>query len=1017
MRNFSINLILFFSFLLSPFAIVQDSEGLEEVIVTAQRQEQSLQDVPLAVSSFSGDDLLEQQIEGINDMQLFVPGLRFGGNIGEGGGDLEIRGMVNGAVSGTADPAVGVHINDLAVGVTPLDTGQLFDMERVEIIRGPAGTLYGRNAIGGSLNMITAKADPTSFSGKASVDLGNYGRFGTTTVMNIPLDDNAAFRFASSTLRQDGLVDNIYSEGLDYNLDNRNQMGYRATLSFDPSEKTTIHIIHQAQIEDSKRTLTSGTWCDRDPSAVFGCTMQAPENQKFEIAHPMSTLVEQLLIAQGVLDYTPVTSLAGAPQKLWTMNVRNEPSYNVDEYITQFIVEHDINDELLLSVAASRKDRKFYRVEAYESPELDTLRFNDTPVTPGGVGTMSASIDSNCSVEGYTAGFYGGCILDRLNYPTGAFNYSALADTDAVEMKLVSSFDGPHNFLFGTNYFKNYQDDDTDVVASGLDALTVSPPAAMIGTQAASLGAQLYAPFFRTANTSVIESTAVFGEYYFEVRDDLKLTFGLRYTDDFKEAGPSNPSFNILGYARGNITDAAASAWTGGLVPSAAAWEALFCPEGASFCPVPESAIPGNKVPAPGEAYRTAGLETTRETSEFTGRFVVDYFINDDSMMFVSLSTGFKGGGINPGFDPISFAGVPTGFPNSEVDNLEIGFKNEFPEQGIRFNVSAYYSDIENYHITQIKNRTSVNEGIDVEIMGAEADLLYLPPEVPGFSLNASLSYTTSSIKDGEGSIDMVNRDLQLTGGAGSSEWHTVKDQVSETFIVRKTALEAMWNTFLQEFATQGAAVTPADGISALNPALDGITLAGLVFFNPIEHHGDRTFGQPTPVSYWNPLAGQNPADGHLPSVLNRAQGLHQILAQLHGFDLVAGNDISEGLISDVSGNSLFHPELQANLGLGYLQDAGNLKINYRLDYSYQGERYLRVFNLPSDLLEAWDELGAQVTLSSSSDSWYVQFYGQNITDNESYYYRELQSTAVGNFQRIMARERARYGVRFGWNF
>jgi outer membrane receptor protein involved in Fe transport len=496
MHKFSINLILFYLFFSSPFAIVQDSDGLEEIIVTAQRQEQSLQDVPLAVSSFSGDDLLEQQIEGINDMQLFVPGLRFGGNIGEGGGDIEIRGMVNGAVSGTADSAVGVHINDLAVGITPLDPGQLFDMERVEIIRGPAGTLYGRNAIGGSLNMITAKADPTSFSGKVSVDLGDYGRFGTTSVINIPLDDNAAFRFASTTLKQDGLVDNIYSKGLDYNLDNRNQMGYRATLSFEPSEKTTIHIVHQAQIEDSKRTLTSGTWCDRDPSAVFGCTMQAPENQKFEIAHPMSTLVEQLLIAQGVLNYTPITSLAGAPQELWTMNVRNEPSYTVDEYITQFIVEHDINDDLSLSVAASRKDRKFYRIEAYESPELDTLRFNDTLVTPGGLGTMSASIDSNCSVEGYTAGFYGGCILDTVNYPTGAFNWSSVADTDAVEMKIVSSFDGPHNFLFGMNYFKNYQDTDTDVVASGLDALTVSPPAAMIGVQAASLGAQLYAPFF-----------------------------------------------------------------------------------------------------------------------------------------------------------------------------------------------------------------------------------------------------------------------------------------------------------------------------------------------------------------------------------------------------------------------------------------------------------------------------------------------------------------------------------------
>jgi outer membrane receptor protein involved in Fe transport len=88
MHKFSINLILFYLFFSSPFAIVQDSDGLEEIIVTAQRQEQSLQDVPLAVSSFSGDDLLEQQIEGINDMQLFVPGLRFGGNIGEGGGDI-----------------------------------------------------------------------------------------------------------------------------------------------------------------------------------------------------------------------------------------------------------------------------------------------------------------------------------------------------------------------------------------------------------------------------------------------------------------------------------------------------------------------------------------------------------------------------------------------------------------------------------------------------------------------------------------------------------------------------------------------------------------------------------------------------------------------------------------------------------------------------------------------------------------------------------------------------------------
>ena len=97
-----------------------------------------------------------------------------------------------------------------------------------------------------------------------------------------------------------------------------------------------------------------------------------------------------------------------------------------------------------------------------------------------------------------------------------------------------------------------------------------------------------------------------------------------------------------------------------------------------------------------------------------------------------------------------------------------------------------------------------------------------------------------------------------------------MKDEQSETYIVKKTALAAMWQTYLQEVTTFGAATTPADGIAALNPTLDGLGLVTAVFFNPIEHHGDRTFGEPTPVSYFNPFTGAMPADGHLPSLGNR---------------------------------------------------------------------------------------------------------------------------------------------------
>ena len=90
--------------------------------------------------------------------------------------------MTNGATSGTSDAGVAVHINDMAVGIVDVASGGLFDMERIEVIRGPAGTLYGRNAIGGSINFIT-KGDTSGFYGSTKIDLGDYGRLGTKTVL------------------------------------------------------------------------------------------------------------------------------------------------------------------------------------------------------------------------------------------------------------------------------------------------------------------------------------------------------------------------------------------------------------------------------------------------------------------------------------------------------------------------------------------------------------------------------------------------------------------------------------------------------------------------------------------------------------------------------------------------------------------------------------------------------------------------------------------------------------------
>ena len=83
-------------------------------------------------------------------------------------------------------------------------------MQRIEVIRGPAGTLFGQNSVGGAINIITAKGDTSGFYGNVRADIGDYGRFKTTSVFNVPLDDKVALRFATNTLVQDGLIENIY---------------------------------------------------------------------------------------------------------------------------------------------------------------------------------------------------------------------------------------------------------------------------------------------------------------------------------------------------------------------------------------------------------------------------------------------------------------------------------------------------------------------------------------------------------------------------------------------------------------------------------------------------------------------------------------------------------------------------------------------------------------------------------------------------------------------------------------
>jgi iron complex outermembrane receptor protein len=180
---------------------------LEEIVVTARRAEESLQRVPISVSAISAEDLAERSIESLSDLGQSVPNLLFGerGASGRGSAVVYIRGVGQADVRPTYDPAVGIYIDGVFLGRMQGNDLDTMDVERVEVLRGPQGTLFGKNTSGGAVNIVTRQPDLTAYTGKVQVTGGSRSRFDALASLNVPLVmDKVALLVAASRRTQDG---------------------------------------------------------------------------------------------------------------------------------------------------------------------------------------------------------------------------------------------------------------------------------------------------------------------------------------------------------------------------------------------------------------------------------------------------------------------------------------------------------------------------------------------------------------------------------------------------------------------------------------------------------------------------------------------------------------------------------------------------------------------------------------------------------------------------------------------
>jgi iron complex outermembrane receptor protein len=193
----------------SGSVFAQATGALEEIVVTAERREENLQATPISVAAFSAEQLRDLNVLDPRALTDFVPNFSMGNGTGRSNdaATISIRGLNEALANIVADPAVGIYIDDIYFGRPQVSFLKLIDVERVEVLRGPQGTLFGKNTTGGAVRYITKRPEFDKLSGYLSTTLGDYGEVDISGAVNVPVTDKVAVRLKAASLRQDGYVE------------------------------------------------------------------------------------------------------------------------------------------------------------------------------------------------------------------------------------------------------------------------------------------------------------------------------------------------------------------------------------------------------------------------------------------------------------------------------------------------------------------------------------------------------------------------------------------------------------------------------------------------------------------------------------------------------------------------------------------------------------------------------------------------------------------------------------------
>jgi iron complex outermembrane receptor protein len=721
-----------------PAAVAQDGVALDEIIVTARKRSENLQDVPISVQAFGADAIAKQGIRSLEDYARLIPSLTYSSWL-PGSSIVVFRGVTVTADAFSGNSSAATYFNEMPItsqGANP--EVAMIDMERLEAVSGPQPTTYGASAQSGVLKFVTAKADFSGFGGYVDVsgtgmEEGEPG-YDIHGAVNIPLiEDELALRVVGYNSKVGGYVDNISGSSAATHDWSPAFESYPAPSSYPggfdgpnfgrPAIDHVTKTNHDVAEDNIGDILTQGL--------RLTAAWQANENWMITGLYNY-----QSMQVDGIPSWHP--EFGDLNQIRFKKETKDD-----DWYIASLLIEGDLGFGDLTSATGFMNRQVSYDLDSstylHQFQGVGGVYYNMFDIAYFGVGTPGVAYSTytysipayNGSITGWTPGpgaytYY----ITELTDNTSRMQDDLESDRFSQELRLSSKEDSRFQWMVGGFYEKfeseyffrglvdNYGDSIAGTIIERKDGFAIRSP-----------GQSWYGN-----GTTEEKQWAVFGELGFDITDNLNVLVGARYFE--AEATNTNHTLNADGTQSQNCQENAAG-------------DCIFS---ASHI------TPDNRI-------GTIGAGNTAKDDDTLPLARVTYSFNEDIMTYVTYSEGFRTGGTNI---IRAVSGASNKFDADKIINNEIGFKSTFMNGRLQLNLAAYQMTWEDMQLVAADptidfgwGQVTVNAG-EAEINGLEANFAFAATE--GLRFDGAVTFTDSEVTEGAsiGDAEVISAGEQL---------------------------------------------------------------------------------------------------------------------------------------------------------------------------------------------------------------------------------------------------------------